>query len=107
MFFVTVWFRLKPDTIDEFMAFMTPLVPWVRTLDGVDYFELARRTGEDDVVVVTERFRDKAAHGAMWATPQFAQVGQLLDRTVIGRRVDTHSADDITTDTAGDHPPTF
>lgn len=105
MFFVTVWFRFRPGGLEEFWAYLAPLVPWIRGLDGVDYFELARRLGEDDVVVVTERFRDKQAHSAMWSTPEFKRLGELLDRTVIGRRVDTLTADGVMTDIAGNHPP--
>ncbi len=105
MRFINVWFRCRPGGGEQLMAVLRPLVPWIRSLDGVLYFEPSLRDGEPDTVLVSECFADDAAHARMWATPQFKAVGEALDRFVLSRRIDVHHADAVLTEVRGDDPP--
>jgi quinol monooxygenase YgiN len=89
--YITVTFKFRPGGLDEFMTLFVPLLPFIRSLEGVLFFEMARRADEADCAVASEGFVDEAVHAAMWQTPQFKEVGQWLDRLVIGRRIYIHS----------------
>lgn len=105
MRFINIWFGCHPGGGEQLMAVLRPLLPWIRSLDGVFYFEPSIRDGEPDTILVSECFADDAAHAAMWTTPQFKAVGAALDRFVAGRRVDVHHADVVATTLGGDDPP--
>ena len=102
MRFINIWFNFRPGGREQFLSIFRPLVPWIRSLDGVLYFELGLCDGNDRLLLVNECFVDDAAHAAMWAAPQFKAVRETIDGLVIGRRVDVHHADAVSTEQRGE-----
>jgi len=72
-----VVFPIRPDKIDEWLAFAPAYAEAVEAEDGCLFFHWSRRLDDPTLFVATEGFRDAAAGQAHVGTPHFAD---LIDR---------------------------
>ena len=70
--------QCRSDKTAEFAAAMRSVVDAARTLPGVIHFDIARDLANDDTLIATEVFEDRAAMEREEALPEVAKVVELM-----------------------------
>ncbi len=80
---VTVgWLKLKPGARDAFLRdIAAPFAVATRAEPGCLFFEMTASADDPDLIVITQSFRDAAAHAAHTASPHEAQLRRDLQST--------------------------
>jgi len=71
--------RCQPDKTEEVVAAMAGVVDAARTLPGVVHFDVARDITDQDSLIATEVFEDRAAMEREEAIPEVAAVVGLME----------------------------
>src|SRR3954466_1023038 len=71
--------RCRPDRTEEVAAAMRDVVAAARGLDGVINFDIARDLTDDDALIATEVFEDRAAMDREEKLPEIAKVIELME----------------------------
>ncbi len=70
--------RCQSDQTSAMAAAMSDLVNAARTLPGVIHFDIARDLTDDDALIATEVFEDRAAMGREEQLPEVAKIVGLM-----------------------------
>jgi quinol monooxygenase YgiN len=70
--------RCQPDKTEPMAAAMSGVVEAARDLPGVIHFDVARDLTDEDSLIATEVFEDRAAMEREEALPQVAAVVELM-----------------------------
>ena len=89
------WLHFKPGTRDAFIARVQPLVEKIRAEEGNIFFELNPRVGQPDTAMLTECFKDDAAHRAHKLLPHMTEMFAALGEVVTAGDVKVHFADEL------------
>jgi len=95
MKFIIGWITCKPGTRDGFLERVQPMVEATRAEPGCVFFELNPKMGSADVAVLTECFRDDAAHVEHQTLPHFAPLIAELRAVMLEGRTTYHFADEV------------
>jgi quinol monooxygenase YgiN len=78
---IVVRFKIKcdPGKTDDVVAAMKDVVVAARGLPGVLHFDVARDLTDDDALIATEVFEDRAAMEREEAIPEVAKVVELME----------------------------
>jgi quinol monooxygenase YgiN len=82
---IVVRFKVKcqPGRTDELAAAMKEIVGAARGLPGVINFDIARDLTDDDALIATEVFEDRAAMEREEALPEVAKVIELMGEGIL------------------------
>ena len=70
--------QCRSDKTAELAAAMRSVVDAARTLPGIIHFDIARDLANDDALIATEVFEDRAAMEREEALPEVAKVIELM-----------------------------
>ncbi len=87
MIYVVATVKLKPGTVDAFVAASAPCIAGTRMEDGNISYHLHRREGEADTVVFVEKWESRDALKAHFSAPHMvtyreATKDMVADRTI-------------------------
>ncbi len=71
--------RCQPDKTEEVVAAMAAVAGAARTLPGIVHFDVARDITDQDSLIATEVFEDRAAMEREEAIPEVAAVVALME----------------------------
>lgn len=97
--FIVGWLTCKPGKRDEFMAVARAYAQVSLAEDGCIFYEMNASGRSPDTVILTECFKNEAAHAAHLATPEFEAFFAELERLCLGGEFENVIADTVTSDT--------
>jgi quinol monooxygenase YgiN len=74
MILINVVFPIRPEKLDEWLAFATAYAEAVEAEEGCLFFQWSRRLDDPNLFVAVEGFRDGAAGQAHVVTAHFAEL---------------------------------
>lgn len=83
MFVVRFKVQCQPDKTDEMVTAMAAVVGASRSLEGVVHFDVARDVTDQNSLIATEVFEDRAAMERQETIPEVAAVIALMEASAL------------------------